>query len=120
MPQDFVMQKAEQIRREGYALLRRSEMTELAHHLRGGTLSDVEVETCRIEDDSPAVGKTIDQLALRQRTGTSIIAWTRGGVTESNPSVKTTLLAGDIVVLLGTRDQIRRAMSLILGGTSGN
>ena len=114
MPQDFVMRKAEQVRREGYALLRRSEMPELAHHLRGGTLSDVEVETCRIEQDSPAAGKTIAQLAVWPRTGASIIAWTRSGVTESNPSKKTELLAGDIVVLLGTRDQIRRAIGLIL------
>jgi CPA2 family monovalent cation:H+ antiporter-2 len=114
MPQDFVMRKAEQIRREGYALLRRSELPELAHHLRGGTLSDVEVETCRIEEDSPAAGKTLAQLAIRLHTGASIIAWTRSGVTESNPSGKTRLLAGDIVVLLGTRDQIKRAMGIIL------
>ncbi|ALA60894.1 cation:proton antiporter [Nitrospira moscoviensis] len=114
MPQEFVMRKAEQIRREGYALLRRSELPELAHHLRGGTLSDVEVETCRIEEDSPAAGKTLAQLAVRPRTGASIIAWTRGGVTESNPSEKTKLQAGDIIVLLGSRDQIRRAMGLIL------
>jgi CPA2 family monovalent cation:H+ antiporter-2 len=114
MPQEFVMRKAEQIRREGYALLRRSEMPELAHHLRGGTLSDVEVETCRIEADSPAVGKSLAQLAMRPRTGASVIAWTRSGVTESNPSEKTKLLAGDIVVLLGSRDQIRRAMGLLL------
>jgi len=116
MSQDFVMRKAEQVRREGYALLRRSEMPELAHHLRGGTLSDMEVETCRIEEDSPAAGKTIAQLAVWPRTGASIIAWTRSGVTESNPSKKTELLAGDIVVLLGTRDQIRQAMGLILSG----
>ena len=42
MPQDFVMRKAEQVRREGYALLRRSELPELAHHLRGGTASEVQ------------------------------------------------------------------------------
>jgi CPA2 family monovalent cation:H+ antiporter-2 len=114
MPQDFIMRKAEQIRREGYALLRRSELPELAHHLRGGTLSDVEVETCRIEEDSPAAGKTLGDLSIRLRTGASIIAWTRSGVTESNPSKKTELLPGDIVVLLGTRDQIRRAMGLLL------
>jgi CPA2 family monovalent cation:H+ antiporter-2 len=116
MPQEFIMRKAEQIRREGYALLRRSELPELAHHLRGGTLSDVEVETCRIDEDSPAVGKTIAQLAIRPRTGASIIAWTRGGVTESNPSEKAKLLPGDIVVLLGTRDQIRRAIGLLSSG----
>lgn len=114
MPQDFVMRKAEQIRREGYALLRRSELPELAHHLRGGTLSDVEVETCRIEEDSPAAGKTLSELSIRLRTGASIIAWTRSGVTESNPSKKTQLLAGDIVVLLGTREQIQRALGVIL------
>jgi CPA2 family monovalent cation:H+ antiporter-2 len=116
LPQDFITMKAEQIRREGYALLRRSELPELAHHLRGGTLTDAEVETCRIDDDSPAVGKTFADLALRPRTGASIIAWTRNGITESNPALKTKLQGGDIVVLLGSRLQIRRAMSLLLSG----
>ncbi len=120
MPQDFVMRKAEQVRREGYALLRRSELPELAHHLRGGTLTDVEVETCRIEEHSPAVGKTLLQLALRPSTGASIIALTRGGVTESNPSEKTKLLVGDIVVLLGSRDEIQRAMGFILANEPEN
>ena len=35
MPQDLIVRKAEQVRREGYELLRRSELPELAHHLRG-------------------------------------------------------------------------------------
>jgi monovalent cation:H+ antiporter-2, CPA2 family len=116
LPQDFITMKAEQVRREGYALLRRSELPELAHHLRGGTLTDAEVETCRIDDDSPAVGKTFADLSIRPRTGASIIAWTRNGVTESNPALKTKLQGGDIVVLLGSRLQIRRAMSLLLSG----
>ncbi|HEX9156277.1 MAG TPA: cation:proton antiporter [Nitrospira sp.] len=116
MPHDFVINKAEQVRREGYALLRRSELPELAHHLRGGTLTDAEVETCRIDDDSPAVGKTLADLSIRPRTGASVIAWTRSGVTESNPSLKTRLMVGDIVVLLGSRPQIRRAISLLLSG----
>lgn len=117
MPQEFVTRKAEQIRREGYALLRRSELPELAHHLRGGTLTDAEVETCRIEEDAPSVGKSLDDLAIRPRTGASVIAWTRAGVTESNPSLKTRLKGGDIVVLLGSREQIRRAMSLLVEST---
>jgi len=116
LPQDFITMKAEQVRREGYALLRRSELPELAHHLRGGTLTDAEVETCRIDDDSPAVGKSFAELSIRPRTGASVIAWTRNGVTESNPALKTKLNGGDIVVLLGSRLQIRRAMSLLLSG----
>ncbi|HVG02855.1 MAG TPA: TrkA C-terminal domain-containing protein, partial [Nitrospira sp.] len=102
-----------QIRREGYALLRRSDMPELAHHLRGGTLTDVEVETCRIDDDAPAVGKSLAELSIRPRTGASVIAWTRNQLTKSNPSEMVRLQSGDVVTLLGSRDQIRRAMSLL-------
>ncbi|GBL40109.1 putative K(+) efflux antiporter KefB [Nitrospirota bacterium] len=114
LPQEFVTQKSEQIRHEGYALLRRSGLPELAHHLRSGTLTDTEVETCRIDEDSPARGKTLTEISLRPRTGASVIAWTRGGVTQSNPSGQTRLLGGDIVVLLGTRRQIRQAMELLV------
>jgi CPA2 family monovalent cation:H+ antiporter-2 len=114
LPQDFVMQKAKQIRREGYALLRRSELPELSHHLRGGTLADAAVETFRIDDDSPAQGKTLAEIALRPRTGASVIAWTRAGVTQANPSENTRLMAGDIVVLIGSRVQIRQAMELLV------
>ena len=114
LPQDFVMQKAKQIRHEGYALLRRSELPELSHHLRGGTLADVAVETFRIDDDSPVQGKTLAEIALRPRTGASVIAWTRAGVTQANPSENTRLMAGDIVVLIGSRAQIRQAMELLV------
>ncbi len=114
LPQDFVTQKAAQIRREGYALLRRSELPELAHHLRGGTVADAAVETCRIDDDSPAQGKTLAEIALGSRTGASVIAWTRAGVTQANPSENTRLIVGDIVVLIGSRVQIREAMGLLV------
>lgn len=111
---EFVMRKAEQIRREGYALLRRSEMPELAHHLRGGTLTDVEVETCRVDEDSPVIGKSLADLSIRPRSGASVIAWTRNQITQSNPSEKVRLQAGDVLTLLGSRDQIRRAIALLI------
>jgi monovalent cation:H+ antiporter-2, CPA2 family len=114
LPQDMVLQKIEQVRREGYALLRRSESPELSHHLRDGTLNDAEVETCRIEDDSPAREKTLAEVALRPRTGVSVIAWTRAGVTQTNPSETTRLMSGDILVLLGSRAQIQQAMELLV------
>ena len=114
VPQRVILGKAEQIRREGYALLRLGELPELAHHLRSGTLEDAEVETCRIDDDSPALGQSLSQLAIRPRTGASVIAFMRDGITESNPSDKTVLEAGDVVVLLGTRDHIRRAIGFLV------
>ena len=106
LPQEFVTRKAEQIRREGYALLRRSELPELAHHLRGGTDATLAAYSSR----RPYAPRRFRQ----RRTGASVIAWTRAGVTESNPSVRAKLKAGDIVVLLGSREQIRRAISLLV------
>ena len=114
MPQSVIVQKAEQIRKEGYALLRRGELPDLAHHLRRGTLTDVEVDTCRIEAGSPALGKTIGQLSIRPRTGASVIALTRRGVTESNPKEKVRLEEGDVLSLLGACEQIRRAIGLLM------
>jgi CPA2 family monovalent cation:H+ antiporter-2 len=114
MPQDFVMRKAAQVRREGYALLRRSESPGLPHHLHGGTLADAEVETCRIDDDSPALEKTLAEIDLGPRSGASVIAWTRAGVTQANPPGSTRLMAGDIVVLLGSRAQISQAMGFLV------
>jgi len=76
------------------------------------------VETCRIDADSPALGKTIGQLSVRPRTGASVIALTRRGTTESNPSEKVRLEEGDVVSLLGTREQIRRAVGLLVDLTA--
>ena len=114
LPQSFVMQMVTQVRHEGYALLRRSESSELEHHLHGGTSADAAVETCRIDDDSPVQGKTLAEIALPSRTGASVIAWIHAGVTQANPSENTRLMAGDIVVLLGSRVQIRQAMELLV------
>ncbi len=114
LPKQVILEKAEQIRREGYALLRRGELPELAHHLRAGTLVDVEVETCRIEEDSPALGKSLGELAIRQRTGASVIALMRAGVTQSNPSNKSVLEVEDVLALLGSSDNIRKAIGFLV------
>lgn len=120
LPKNVILEKAEKIRREGYALLRRGELPELAHHLRAGTLMDVEVETCPINEQSPAIGKPLGKLDLREKTGASIIALTRDGQTQSNPSPALTLQPNDIVVLLGSRDQIQRAMSYLTDNKNVN
>jgi len=114
LPKQVILEKAEQIRREGYALLRRGELPELAHHLRAGTLVDVEVETCRIDEDSPALGKSLGELGIRQRTGASVIALMKAGVTQSNPSSKSVLEVGDVLALLGATNNIRKAIGLLV------
>jgi CPA2 family monovalent cation:H+ antiporter-2 len=59
------------------------------------------------------VGKSLAELSIRPRTGASVIAWTRSQMTQSNPSETVRLQSADVVTLLGSRDQIRRAMALL-------
>jgi len=113
-PQTMIQHKVEQVRKEGYLQFRRGELPELAHHLRAGTLADVEVDTCRIEEDSPVLGRSIRQLNIHGRTGASVIALTRNGLTQSNPSKDVALEPGDVLVLLGAREQIRKAIGLFV------
>jgi CPA2 family monovalent cation:H+ antiporter-2 len=113
-PKATIQDKVEQVRREGYLLLRRGELPELAHHLRAGTLADVEVDSCRVEEDSHVLGKSLSQVKIHARTGASVIALTRNGVTQSNPSKDTVLQAGDVLVLLGLREQIRKALAFLV------
>ncbi len=117
-PQHVILEKVEQIRREGYAFLRHGSDPDPVLHRRTDTRLDmeeaVEVETCRIDDDSPALGQPLNALGIQPRTGASVIALTRAGHTDPNPSDKTVLETGDIVVLLGTRDTIRRAIGLLV------
>lgn len=114
IPKEVVLEKAEQIRREGYAFLRHGKLSEPALPSRSEARQEVEVETCRIDDDSPALGQSLSTLAIQPRTGTSLIALMRAGHTDTNPSDKTVLEAGDIAVLLGTRDTIQHAIGLLV------
>ena len=118
IPQHVILEKVKQIRREGYAFLRHGTFPESTIHRRSETRLDrkeeVEVETCRIDEDSPALGQPLSTLAIQPRTGATVIALTRAGNTDPNPSDKTVLEAEDIVVLLGTRDTIHRAIGLLV------
>lgn len=78
-----------------------------------GLLGQAETETCLIDERSPAVGHTLGDLALRNKTGASVIALRRGTEILSNPGPDALLLAGDVVVLLGSHEQIERGTALL-------
>jgi hypothetical protein len=103
-----------QVHREGHLLLRRGALPELAHPLRAGTLADVQVDTCRVEANSHVLRKSLSQLGIHGRTGASVMALTRNVATQSNPSHNTVLESGDVLVLLGARDQIRKAIAFLV------
>ena len=80
-----------------------------------GVLKEAQISTVTIAAGSPANGKLIRELALRTRTGASIVAIERAGANIVNPGPDEELQVGDQVVLLGSPQHLDAARRHLLG-----
>ena len=60
-------------------------------------------------------GKTIEELAIRKRTGANIVAVSREGKTIISPPPHLIFEEGDIIVVIGDKEQIEKFEKEILG-----
>jgi monovalent cation:H+ antiporter-2, CPA2 family len=67
----------------------------------------------RIDDATPAVGRSLAALDLRARTGATVLAIARGDGGLATPSPTEPLRAGDVLVLAGSQDAIAAARALL-------
>jgi CPA2 family monovalent cation:H+ antiporter-2 len=70
-------------------------------------------EPFEVEVRKKSSGKTVRDLRVREQTGATIIAVRRGDVVLPNPDPHYMLNESDHVYLIGTEDEIRRAMRLL-------
>ena len=66
-----------------------------------------------VMDNSPAQGKTLRDFDLRQKTGTMILTVVRDRNPFTNPGPDFKILAGDLLVLLGSHAQLDKAERLL-------
>lgn len=71
---------------------------------------NLQAEEFVLPEFAAAAGKKIAELALRKRFGSSIVSIDRGGVLITNPSADTILYPNDKLLLLGSAEQIARAL----------
>jgi CPA2 family monovalent cation:H+ antiporter-2 len=116
---NVIQGEVEEIRREGYQMLRDSSLPLLEMSAIGEALGTASTETLFIGRGSPAVGKTIGEMDLRKRTGATVITAIRAGKTEINPGPDYMLEAEDILVLLGGPEQIETAIEQINTAAAG-
>jgi CPA2 family monovalent cation:H+ antiporter-2 len=113
IPRNVISLQVDLTRKEHYGTLRglrlqgRS-LDQLSQYL-AGTTTDIFL----ILENSPAAGKTFEELDLRSRTGTGVIAVVRDGVSIQNPSRDFRLTAGDILILLGSHKELDEAMRFL-------
>ncbi len=73
------------------------------------------IEAIAVSGDSPAVGRTLEALAVRQATGATVLAIMRDGNPVVNPPGDMALAAGDRLLAMGTRDQLERVERVLAG-----
>jgi len=69
----------------------------------------------RLEEQSPAAGKTLAQVNLRGLTGATVLAIQRGEESVSVPTAQEVLQVGDVLALTGTCEAVDAAKALLMG-----
>jgi voltage-gated potassium channel len=71
------------------------------------TENTLRVEEVEITDTSPVAGQTLRDADIRGRTGLLVVALkSRAGHYQFNPDPQTRLISGDILIVIGTPDQL--------------
>jgi len=113
IPRNVISLQVDLIRREHYGTLRGlrlqgKTLDELSQFLAGTT-----TDTCLILEGSPAVGKSLEGLEFRSRSGAAVVAVVREGVSIVNPGADFLLAAGDVLVLLGSHKALDQAAQIL-------
>ncbi|WP_407313381.1 TrkA C-terminal domain-containing protein [Desulfosporosinus sp. SB140] len=74
----------------------------------------LDVGEIEIGKNSPAIGKTLRDLRIRERTGTTIIAVVRDGVEQFSPEASFILRGEDVLLVAGSAEGQLRLQQLIL------
>jgi TrkA domain protein len=84
--------------------------------LRSALASKANIDMAKVPKGSPAVGGSLKQLDVRRQTGASVLAIQRGEETLANPQASTVLMEGDLLIALGTPEDLKKLEKLLLNG----
>jgi CPA2 family monovalent cation:H+ antiporter-2 len=113
----LIQQQVEEVRSESYRMLRSPSLPQFEINRIAEALGSASTETLFLEGDAVAVGKSIRDLRLRTETGATLIAVAHDQHTILNPDLEFILRPGHLLVLLGSPEQIDRAIEHINSGT---
>jgi CPA2 family monovalent cation:H+ antiporter-2 len=118
VPQSDIERFIAEVRGDGYEMLRT--MSRRHSHAVGisGYLSGVELATCLVRKGSPLEGTSMRDGLLRSMSGATILTIKRGEELIPNPDPVWELQAGDMVLLLGSREQLAAANRIFEASTA--
>jgi CPA2 family monovalent cation:H+ antiporter-2 len=113
LPRQAIDTYIDAMRRDGSTGLKKPQLASASLQRLRQLLAGNMVENFLLMENSPAVGRTLAGLDLRSKTGAMIIAVVRDNQSIANPPSDFTLKAFDMVVLMGTHQEMERAADLL-------
>ncbi|MBI2821236.1 MAG: cation:proton antiporter [Acidobacteria bacterium] len=111
LPRAVVAKELTTFREHGYETLRKRPFT--VPRLRLDHRTEIVTESAEIPPHSALAGITVGESRLRSRTGALIIGILRDSETLSNPGPNTRLQVRDLLILVGSKNQLKDAMKLV-------
>lgn len=115
VPRNKILESIDHIRSEGYRTLRADTTVKTRVGLECLMVEGLEMESYFVDKDSWLNGKSVKSVNLRARTGATIIAIKRGETNILNPDPEFIIQEGDIIVYIGTKDQVISAFHFFSG-----
>jgi len=113
VPLNVIREHADLIRSNSYRMLRTIPLPRKHLHERYDLLKGLDTDTFLVRAGSPVEGHSLEQIRLRSETGATVIVVRRGDEVFQNPQPSFVLAAGDILLLVGTRDNIEKALGYL-------
>ena len=110
IPKNVISDHIDNIRKNSYMAFRSHVFPKSTLGLAKELLKDMDTESYLVTKDSPLAGYSLNKLELRSRTGATVIAIQRKLDIHRNPGADFTFQENDVMLLVGSREQINRAI----------
>lgn len=112
VPKDIVERSVREIRQDSYEVFRGLQERHRPPEDIRRFVAGVEMEIYRLEQGSPLAGHSLAETNLRGKFGVMVLAIQAGEQVQPNPDASTVFSVGDVVMLLGTPEQLSKAAVL--------
>ncbi len=116
IPGNIIANQISIVRFDGYKMLRGISLDQEKIGRLAALFAAATVDNVQVQPDHPSVGRTLKDLDLRRASGASVLAVVREGGAMTNPGPNFSLQADDILVLLGSHQELDKAVSLLTRG----
>ncbi len=113
VPEDHVEKMVEDIRAEGYEMLRTPSAARSTVCDLGSMSQGIEVRSLTVWQGSQAAGRSLAQLDFRKRYGVTVVAIRRGEELMVDPDPQIPIMPGDVLVILADSRNFPQLMGVL-------